>query len=123
MPIARTNSSTERVETPWTPAFAGAGSGLLDHRRQRLLGQAAGFEEGREIAALAQLGNPQLDRPGAGLPIPVAIPVSVREPVGAAFAMRRTGQVLYLQLHQPMRRKPDHLAQQIGVRTLLQKRL
>ena len=37
--------------------------------------------------------------------------------------MRRAGQVLDFQLHQAMRGEPNHLAQQIGVRTLLQKRL
>lgn len=44
-------------------------------------------------------------------------------PIDAACAVRRAGQVLDFQLHQAMRGEPDHLAQQIGVRTLLQKRL
>src|SRR6266576_3127757 len=97
--------------------------GLLDDRRQRLLGQAARLEEAWKIAALAQLGDAQLNRPGAGLPITVAIAVTLSDPIGAAFAVRRAGQVLEFELHQAMRREPDHLAQQIGVRTLLQKRL
>ena len=45
--------------------------GFLDHRRERLLGHAARLQEGREITALAQLGDAQLDGPGAGLPNPV----------------------------------------------------
>jgi len=50
--------------------------GFLDHRGDRLLGQPARLEEGGEVAALAQLRDPQLDRPGAGLPDPVAVAVA-----------------------------------------------
>ena len=42
--------------------------GLLDHRGQRLLGHAPRLQEAGEVAALAQLGDAQLDRPGARLP-------------------------------------------------------
>ncbi len=42
--------------------------GLLDHCRKRLLGHAPGLEEAREVAAVAQLGDAQLDRAGSGLP-------------------------------------------------------
>src|SRR3546814_5207053 len=59
-PMARTRSSTERVEMPWTLGSSPrAGSGFLDDRGQRLLGQAPGLQEGREVAPLAQLGNPR----------------------------------------------------------------
>jgi hypothetical protein len=47
----------------------------------------------------------------------------VSDPIGAALAVRRAGQALGFQLHQTMCGEPDHLAQQIGVRTLLQERL
>ena len=60
--------------------------------------------------------------PGPGLPIAVAVAVAVIDPIGAAFAMAGAGQALDFQLHQPLRGKADHLAQQIGVGTLLQKR-
>jgi hypothetical protein len=36
--------------------------------------------------------------------------------------VRRAGQVFDLQLHQAMRGKADHLAQQVGVGALLQQR-
>src|SRR3546814_1560756 len=62
--------------------------GFLDDRGQRLLGQAPGLQEGREVAPLAQLGNPQLDRAGTGLPVPVAVAVALVAPLGAALAMR-----------------------------------
>jgi hypothetical protein len=47
----------------------------------------------------------------------------VSEPIGAAFAVAGASAALDLQLHQTLRGKADHLAQQIGIRTLLQKRL
>jgi hypothetical protein len=97
--------------------------GLLDHRRQRFLGQPARLEETWKIAALAQLGDAQLHRPGAGLPIALAIPVAVGQSLAAALAVAGAGPAFDLQLHQALRGKTDHLAQQIGIGTLLQKRL
>ena len=117
--MALTSSSTERVETPWTPAFAGAGSGFLDYRSQRLLGHAPRFEKGREITALAQLWDAQLNGAGAGLPDPITVPIAVIDPLRAALAMRRAGHALDFQLHQALRSKTHHLAQQIGVGALL----
>ena len=58
--------------------------GLLDDRGQRLLGHPARLEEAREVAALAQLGDAQLDRAGPGLPVPVAIAVALGQPVGGS---------------------------------------
>ena len=42
--------------------------GLLDHRRQRLLGQPRGLQEGWEVGALAELRDRQLDAPDPRLP-------------------------------------------------------
>ena len=61
--------------------------GLLDHRRQRLLGGPAGLQEGREVGAAPQLRDPQLDRAGPGLPVALAVAVALVGPVGAALAM------------------------------------
>jgi hypothetical protein len=61
-------------------------------------------------------------RAGAGLPDPIAVSVTVVEPLRVALAVRGAGQTLDLQLHQALRGKPNHLAQQLGIRTLLQKR-
>jgi hypothetical protein len=84
---------------------------LLNNRGERLLGHPARFQKGREIAALAQLRDAQLDRAGAGLPHPVAIAVAVIDALRAAFPMRGAGQILDFQLHQALRGKPHHLAQ------------
>ena len=89
--------------------------GLLDHRGQRLLGHPARLQEAREVAALAQLGDAQLHRAGPGLPVAVAVAVALGQPLGARLAVRRPGQAVHLQLHQPLGGKADHLAQKIGV--------
>ena len=94
--------------------------GLLDHRRQRLLGDPARLQEAREVAALPELGDAQLHRPGAGLPDPVAIAVALRQPVRRPLAIVGAGQALHLELHQALGGKADHLAQEIGVGALLQ---
>src|SRR3954470_14712798 len=61
--------------------------GLLDHRHQRLLGTLARLQEAREVAALAQLGDLQLDLTRARVPAPGPIPVALRRPViGPALA-------------------------------------
>ena len=97
--------------------------GLLDDRRQGLLGKPSRLQEEREVAALAQLGDTQLDCAGAGLPVAVAIAVALGEPLGAPLAIGRAGQPGDLHLHQPLGGKADHLAQQIGVGGLLDQRL
>jgi hypothetical protein len=93
--------------------------GLLDHRRQRLLGHPARLQETGKVAALAQLRNAQLYRTGPGLPVPVAVAIALDQPLGALLTVSRAGQAAHLQLHQPLGGKANHLAQQIGVGTLL----
>src|ERR1700731_4887757 len=65
---------------------------LLDNRGEGFLGQAPRFQKHREVAALAQLWDAQLDRPGAGLPDPVSVAIAVIDAVRAALAVRGTGQ-------------------------------
>jgi hypothetical protein len=62
--------------------------GLLDHRRQRLLGRATRLEEAGEVAALAQLGDAQLAGAGAGAPRTFAVAVAVVDAIGGAGACR-----------------------------------
>jgi hypothetical protein len=95
--------------------------GLLDHRRQRLLRYPARLQEAREVAALPELGEAQLDRPGAGRPVPPPVAVAMRQPVRRPLAIGDAGQALHLELHQAFGGEGDHLAQEIGVGALLQK--
>lgn len=63
----------------------------------------------------------QLDRAGPGLPVAIAVAVALDQPLGRALTVPRPGQALHLQLHQPFSSKANHLAQQVGIRALLQK--
>jgi hypothetical protein len=83
--------------------------GFLHDGSERLLGQPARLQEGREVAAFAQLGNAQLDRAGARLPRPVAIAVALVDPIRTALPMGGAGQSLDLQLHQALGGEADHL--------------
>jgi hypothetical protein len=73
------------------------------------------------ILGVGSIAPNQLDRPGPGLPIAIAVAVAMDQSFRRALAMPGPGQTLYLQLHQAPGGKADHLAQQRGVRALLQK--
>jgi len=80
---------------------------------------AARLEEAREVGALAQLRDAQLDRAGAGLPGALPVAVALRQTLGALLAIGGSGQAGDLHLHQALGRKADHLPQQVGVGGLL----
>ncbi len=96
--------------------------GFLDHRGERLLGHAARLQEAREVAALPELRDAQLDGAGPRLPVAVAIAVALGRPQRVLLAIAGAGRRSHLQLHQPLGGKADHLAQQIGVGGLLHER-
>jgi hypothetical protein len=97
--------------------------GFLDHGRQRLLAHPPRLQKARKIAALPELRDAQLHRPGPGLPVAVAIAVAMVQPFSASLAVPGAGQSLDPERHQPLGGKRDHLAQKIRVGVLLQKRL
>jgi len=49
----------------------------------------------------------------------IGIPFALGDPITAGFAVAGASAARDLQLHQTLRGKADHLAQQIGIRTLL----
>jgi hypothetical protein len=53
-------------------------------------------------------------------PHTVSVAIAVIDAVRAALAVRGTGQTFDVELHQAVRGKTHHLAQQIGIRALLQ---
>jgi hypothetical protein len=93
--------------------------GLLNDGGERLLGHPARLEEAREIRALPEPGDAELDRAGTSLPRPLAVAIALGEPPRALLPVGRTGQLADLQLHQAPGGKADHLAQKIGVRGFL----
>src|SRR5207248_8509578 len=62
-----------------------ADPGLLDYRDQRLLRALAGFEKRREVAALPQFRNAQLQRAEPGVEGAVAVAVAPGGPLAAAL--------------------------------------
>jgi hypothetical protein len=96
--------------------------GLLDNGGESLLGHAPRFEEAREVGALSELGNAQLDGPRPRLPVPLAVAVALYEPQWALLAVGGSGGPAHLHLHQPLGRKADHLTKKIGVGRLLYQR-
>jgi len=81
-----------------------------------------GLQEAWEVGALAQLRDAQLDGAGARLPTALTIAVALGETLRALLPVGRPGQALDFELHQPLSRKADHLAQKIGIRCLLHER-
>ncbi len=61
--------------------------GLLDHRRQRLLGGASRLQEAWKIAAATQFRYPQLDGARSGFPVAVTIPVALLATSRRAFTV------------------------------------
>ncbi len=92
-----------------------AGGG--DHRDQCLFGPAALLEEPvREVAALPQLGNGELDGPGPRVPLARAIAVAVVAPLVADLPVFGVAEGVGLGGHEGVSERFDHRAQQIGTR-------
>jgi hypothetical protein len=85
------------------PGRDAAHVGLLDHRQQRLLRAPPRLQKAREVAALAQLGDLQVDLARARVPPPRPVPVAVRRAViRAALAelcADLAGHLAFHQLH------------------------
>ena len=67
------------IDPPGRPPFHIT---LHHHRGQRPLGPPARLQQRREVAALPQLGDRQLNRPDPGVPVPWPIPIAVGHPLG-----------------------------------------
>ena len=90
--------------------------GLLDDRDQGLFGAPARLEDRRHEAALAQLGDGQLDRPDARVPLTRAVAVALRgAPLRGALAVGGADLLAHLGLDE-LGDQPRHaLAQHVGV--------
>ena len=88
---------------------------LLDHGEQGPLGAPARLEQSREVAALAQLRDLQLDGAGACVPAPRPVPVAPRDALGAALAVGGASLRGDLGLHHRLGEHRDGLAQEVEV--------
>ena len=91
--------------------------GLLHHRDQRLLGAPARLQKRREVAAVAQLGDGQLDAADPSVPVAGPVAVAVGGPLQAALAQLRANPGADLGVHQLGSHPGHRLAQHIGVLT------
>src|SRR5437660_514306 len=81
-----------------------------------LLRAPARLKKAREVAALPQLRDLQLDLTGSRVPPPRAISVAVRRPIlRPALAELRPDQLRHLRLHQLLDDPAHRLAHDIGV--------
>ena len=115
-PMACTRSSTRRVETPPIPAKpAGFAPGLLDDGHQGFLRRLARLQERREVAALPQLGDPELQAAQARVERTLPIAVAVGLPLGAALMTPSADQPVHVRLHQELHNGLGHAAQEVAI--------
>jgi len=89
---------------------------LLDHRDERLLRTPPRLQEAREVAALADLGDLQLQLTGARVPPPRPIAVAMRRTIfGPALTALSADQLGHLKLHHLRRDGLDRLADHVSV--------
>jgi hypothetical protein len=91
----------------------------MDHRRQGPLRRPARLEEGREVRALAELGDLEPDPSRPGVPGSLAIAIALVAAARAALAMTGAAQPLDLGRHQPFGGVAEKLADQIAIGPLL----
>ena len=107
----QTEALDELVDAPRAHA---ADIGLLHHRHQRLLAALPWLQEAREVAALTNLRDLQLDLTGPRVPPPGPIPIAMRRAIlRPALTTLRADQLADLGLHQLLRDRPDGLADHI----------
>src|SRR5215212_7135125 len=98
------------------PGRDAADISLLDDGQQRLLGPPARLQDAREIAALADLRDLQLDLTGPSVPAPRPVAVAMRRPVlRPALTALGPDQLGHLDLHHLRGDRPDRLADHVGV--------
>src|SRR3954468_6972166 len=89
--------------------------GLLHHADERLLAALARLQKAREVAALADLRDLQLDLTRPRVPPPGPIAVAVRRPILGALAVLSADQLGHLRLHQLLRHQAHGLADHVTV--------
>ena len=107
-PIACTRSSTRRVETPptqasWITATSAFSDGL------------ARLEERREVAALPQLRDAQLQAAKPRVQRPVAVAVAVGLPLAGPLVASGADQAFHVGLHQQLHHGLGHAAQEVAI--------
>jgi hypothetical protein len=88
---------------------------LLHHAHERLLRSLARLQEAREVAALTDLRDLQLDLSRPRVPPPRPIAVAMRHPILGPFTVLSTDELRDLGLHDLLRHRADRLADHVAV--------
>ncbi len=89
---------------------------LLDDREQGPLGPTARLEQGREVGAVTDPGDREVDGADPGVPAPVAVAVARGQPpLGVALALGQPGELAHLGFHHRLGEHPHPLAQEVRV--------
>lgn len=97
-----------------------ANPSLLDHRDESLLGGLARLQERREVRALAQLGDAQLERAKTRVEAALAVTVAVIETFCRALVPAGPDQPLDIGFHQDLQYRLRNGSQEITIAALLQ---
>jgi hypothetical protein len=89
--------------------------GLLHHADERLLAALARLQKAREVAALADLRDLQLDLARARVPPPRPIAVAMRRAILGALTVLSADQLGHLGLHQLLCHQAHRLADHVAV--------
>ena len=116
--MACTRFSTERVEIPWTPAFAGAGGGFLYDGDQGFLGDPTWLQKRRKITAFPEFWYFHGNCSGARIPIPLAIAIALIAAICRPLAVRGANQAVDIHRHHPIGDVADHFLEDIRIRAL-----
>jgi len=81
------------------------------------------LRETQQITSLAQLRDTQINGPGAGLPRPPAVAVTLGDAIRRALAVAGAAQRVHLKRHQPLGGKGNHFSQEFRVGSLLKQAL
>ena len=97
------------------PGRDAADPGLLDDGHQGLLGRLAWLQERREVAALPQLGDAQLQAAQARVQRPVAVAVAVSRALAGALVPPGADQAVHIRLHQQLHYGLCNAAQEVAI--------
>ena len=92
-----------------------ADPGFLDHRDEGFFGGFPRLQEGREVAALAQLGDPELQRTESGVENAVTVAVAIGAPFVGSFMSSRADAAFDVGLHQELHNGLGGAAQKIRI--------
>ena len=93
--------------------------GLLHHAEQRAFVAPPRFQQAREVRALAQLRDLQLERAHARIPFPLAVPVAAGETALGALVRRSADQLRHLSVHEFLSQELQPIAQEGRINALL----